>query len=77
MKYQCEQCSFHWEGTSYTFDKVREHEKIHLKIYSIRCKVCNATKSRNYDQMNSNEEWKCDNCGNTPDGSGHVFVSSK
>jgi hypothetical protein len=24
MKYQCEKCAFHWEGTSYTFEKVRE-----------------------------------------------------
>jgi hypothetical protein len=30
MKYQCEKCNFHWIGTSYTFDEVREHEKIHL-----------------------------------------------
>ena len=31
MKYQCKYCDFKWEGTSYTFDKVREHEKTHLK----------------------------------------------
>jgi len=31
MKYQCNQCNFNWEGTSYTFDKVREHEKTHLE----------------------------------------------
>ena len=31
MKYQCNECDFHWEGTSYTFDEVREHEKTHLK----------------------------------------------
>jgi hypothetical protein len=30
MKYQCKECSFQWEGTSYTFDDVREHEKTHL-----------------------------------------------
>ena len=29
MKYNCKKCDFKWEGTSYTFDKVREHEKIH------------------------------------------------
>jgi hypothetical protein len=23
MKYQCEHCSFHWIGTSHTFDDVR------------------------------------------------------
>ena len=31
MKYQCDKCSFHWIGTSYTFDEVREHEKTHKK----------------------------------------------
>ena len=31
MKYQCEHCSFHWVGTSYNFDEVRDHEKTHLK----------------------------------------------
>jgi len=29
MKYQCKYCNFTWEGTSYTFEKVREHEKTH------------------------------------------------
>ena len=31
MKYRCSECDFNWEGTSYTFDEVREHEKTHLK----------------------------------------------
>jgi len=31
MKYQCTKCDFRWEGTSYTFDIVQEHEKNHLK----------------------------------------------
>ncbi|MDH3780110.1 MAG: hypothetical protein OES15_04545 [Nitrosopumilus sp.] len=30
MKYQCKQCNFKEIGTLNTFDKVREHEKIHL-----------------------------------------------
>lgn len=30
MKYQCKECSFKWEGTSYTFEQVRDHEKTHL-----------------------------------------------
>jgi len=29
VKYNCKYCDFKWEGTSYTFDKVREHEKTH------------------------------------------------
>lgn len=29
MKYSCKYCDFIWEGTSYTFDIVREHEKTH------------------------------------------------
>ena len=35
MKYNCRECNFKWEGTSYTFDEVREHEKIHLKDHTI------------------------------------------
>lgn len=31
MKYQCKDCNYHWEGTSYTFNEVTEHEKTHLK----------------------------------------------
>jgi len=31
MKYQCKYCSFHWIGTSYNFDEVRDHEKVHLE----------------------------------------------
>ncbi|MHA7647433.1 hypothetical protein [Nitrosopumilus sp. S4] len=30
MKYSCKECNFKWEGTSYTFDKVRDHEKTHV-----------------------------------------------
>jgi hypothetical protein len=31
MKYSCSRCDFKWDGTSHTFDKVREHEKTHLE----------------------------------------------
>jgi len=31
MKYQCKQCDFKEIGTLNAFDKVREHEKIHLE----------------------------------------------
>ena len=31
MKYQCSKCDFHWTGTSYTFEEVRQHEKTHLE----------------------------------------------
>ena len=31
MKYNCKNCSFHWEGNSDTFVKVLVHEKSHLK----------------------------------------------
>jgi ribosomal protein L37AE/L43A len=80
MKYQCEECSFKWEGTSYTFEKVREHEKTHLKknkITSTRCKVCNASKIIHDDQMNSNDQWECQTCGNLLDANGHVITSQK
>jgi ribosomal protein L37AE/L43A len=73
MKYQCEKCSFHWEGTSYTFDKVREHEKTHVqKLESIRCKVCNA---RKLDQKNTNDQWECNVCGNQLNANGQVISS--
>ena len=42
MKYSCKKCDFKWEGTSYTFDKVREHEKIHsdnIKSETVRIKI--------------------------------------
>jgi lipopolysaccharide biosynthesis regulator YciM len=29
MRYRCKECNFKWEGTSYTFEQVREHEKTH------------------------------------------------
>ncbi|EPA06412.1 hypothetical protein BG20_I2132 [Candidatus Nitrosarchaeum limnium BG20] len=29
MRYSCKKCNFKWEGTSYTFEQVREHEKTH------------------------------------------------
>ena len=71
MKYQCQQCSFQWEGTSYTFDQVREHEKSHFaKSISIRCRVCNAT---NIDQSNTSGELECMTCGNLIDSEGRVI----
>lgn len=75
MKYQCEHCDFLWEGTSYTFDKVRDHEKMHLKKSSLpRCKVCN---TRNVDQANINGKWECKECGNMIDINGQVVNSQR
>jgi hypothetical protein len=31
MEWNCPKCNFHWERTVDTFDKVRVHEKTHLK----------------------------------------------
>jgi len=72
MKYQCKTCSFQWEGTSHTFDKVRDHEKIHLKNKTIRCKVCNALKNMVSVKNNSDEKWECQNCGNILDMNGLI-----
>jgi len=73
MKYQCEKCSFRWEGTSYTFEKVREHEKTHVqKLKSIRCKVCN---NRKLDQKTPNGQWECNICGNLLNANGQVISS--
>ena len=82
MKYNCKQCDFKWEGTSHTFDKVREHEKIHhennkLKrsknaTRSIRCRVCNTTKNVKTDQNANNVKWECKTCGNLLDEQGNI-----
>jgi ribosomal protein L37AE/L43A len=75
MKYQCEKCSFHWEGTSHTFEKVREHEKTHvLNLKSRRCKVCN---TRRFDQKTSYGPWECKICGNLLNADGQVISSQK
>ena len=83
MKYNCKQCDFKWDGTSYTFDKVREHEKTHLennelkrsnnKISSGRCRVCNTAKVVNPDQTNKDDKWECNTCGNFLDAYGKVI----
>jgi len=31
MKFNCKNCTFHWEGNSDTIEKVLAHEKTHLK----------------------------------------------
>ena len=31
MKYNCKDCTFHWEGWMDTFENVLVHEKTHLK----------------------------------------------
>ena len=70
MKYQCEHCDFHWEGTSYTFESVRDHEKTHLKkSTSLRCKVCN---TKIVNQTNSNGTRECKVCGNLLNANGEV-----
>jgi len=83
MKYQCNQCDFNWEGTSYTFDIVREHEKTHPEIYiskisrknmSNRCKVCNTPKVTT-NQINYDGKWECKTCGNLLDAQGRVISS--
>ncbi len=72
MKYQCKSCSFKWEGTSYTFDEVLDHEKTHLKNKTIRCKVCNALKNMINIKNNSGKKWECQNCGNILDINGLI-----
>jgi len=85
MKYSCNQCDFKLDGTSHTFDKVLVHEKTHLennelkrlrnKIISSRCRVCNTTKTGNTDQINNDEKWECNTCGNLIDEQGNVLAS--
>ncbi|MFB5602712.1 MAG: hypothetical protein ACE5Q8_07520 [Nitrosopumilus sp.] len=86
MKYTCKKCDFKWEGTSYTFDKVREHEKTHSdniksktvkknKIVSIKCKVCNTSRNIKNIQADNSDNWECQTCGNLLDSNGHVTSS--
>jgi len=42
---------------------------------SIRCRVCNASKTANPDQMNDDGKWECDTCGNLLDADGKVTQS--
>ena len=42
---------------------------------SVRCKVCNASKTSNTDQMNDDGKWGCNTCGNLLDAHGKVIQS--
>ena len=42
---------------------------------SIRCKVCNASKTANIDQVNNDDKWECNTCGNILDANGKVVQS--
>ncbi|HII04763.1 MAG TPA: hypothetical protein HA347_02155 [Nitrosopumilus sp.] len=41
-----------------------------IKVMSLRCKVCNATKSTT--QENSSTNWECQNCGSLLDSNGNI-----
>ena len=43
---------------------------------SIRCKVCNASKITNADQINPNVNWECQSCGNLLDANGNIVTSN-
>lgn len=42
---------------------------------SIRCKVCNASRTANVDQTNDDNKWECNTCGNLLDALGKVIPS--
>ena len=42
---------------------------------SVRCKVCNASKTANIDQVNDDDKWECNTCGNILDANGKVVQS--
>ena len=42
---------------------------------SVRCKVCNTSKSANPDQMHDDDKWECATCGNLLDAHGRVVQS--
>ena len=42
---------------------------------SIRCKVCNASKTANADNINGDDKWECNTCGNLLDAHGKIVQS--
>ena len=44
------------------------------KTMTMRCKVCNTSKSVKIDQTNSNVNWECQTCGNLLDVNGNVIT---
>lgn len=43
---------------------------------AMRCKVCNASKITNIDQINPNVNWECQICGNILDANGYIVTSN-
>jgi ribosomal protein L37AE/L43A len=41
---------------------------------SIRCKVCNASKISNAEQITPNTNWECQSCGNLLDTNGYIVT---
>ena len=72
-------------GTSYTFDKVHEHEKTHpenselkrssSKMISNLRRIYNTIKNTNADQINNDGKLKCKTYGNLIDEQGNVITS--
>ncbi len=46
------------------------------EIMAIHCKVCNASKTTNVDQINPNVNWECQICGNILDTNGFIAASN-
>ena len=46
-----------------------------VKIMSVRCKVCNASKISNTEQKNYSINWECQTCGNVLDIDGNIATS--
>ena len=43
---------------------------------AMRCKVCNASKITNNDQINLDANWECQICGNILDANGYIVTSN-
>jgi len=44
---------------------------------SIRCKVCNALKIANLEEIDSKANWECQNCGSIFDANDNYLMMSK
>ena len=47
------------------------------EIMSVHCKVCNALKIVNLDQIDSKTNWECQNCGSIFDANDNYLMVGK
>ena len=66
-------CAWSWKNTPERQQSGNARDE--NKIMSMRCKVCNSSKTANTDQTNDDDGWECNTCGNLLDAHGKVIQS--